>query len=82
MASPGVLLSLDQADDVVHPQHQVPHHAEEAELVSRVHQLQPATFSCFQQVLPGLQHLRGRQAEQDVKAPEASTIDRAAAKRG
>lgn len=58
MSLPGLLLGLDQADDVLHPQHQVAHHAEEAELVSGVHQLHPSTLHCLQQVLPGLQDLR------------------------
>ena len=58
-SSPGVLLGLDQTDDVLHPQHQVAHHAEEAELVSGVDQLHPATLRRLQQVLPGLQDLRG-----------------------
>lgn len=61
---PGLLLSFDQADDVLHPQHQVAHHAKEAELVSGVHQLSPPAFHCCQQVLPGLQDLQGNDSAQ------------------
>lgn len=59
MSSPGILLGLDQTDDVLHPQHEVAHHAEEAELVSGVDQLHPPALSRLQQVLPGLEDLRG-----------------------
>lgn len=55
---PGLLLGLDQPDHILHPQHQVTHHAEEAELVSSVGQLHPPTLRRLQQVLPGLQDLQ------------------------
>lgn len=54
---PGLLLGLDLPDDILHPQHEVPHHAEEAELVPRVHQPHSATLTGVQQGLPGLQDL-------------------------
>lgn len=54
---PGLLLGLDLPDDILHPQHEVPHHAEEAELVPCVHQPHPAALTGVQQGLPGLQDL-------------------------
>ncbi|TNN54312.1 hypothetical protein EYF80_035462 [Liparis tanakae] len=79
---PGLLLGLDQADDVLHPEHQVAHHADEAELVSGLHQLHPAALRRLQQVLPGLEDLKEGGGEgggwgdmtgqsSDQRAPEA-----------
>lgn len=52
---PGLLLGLDKADDVLHPEHEVTHHVEEAELVSRVEQTRPPPFTGFQKVPPCVQ---------------------------
>ncbi len=67
MSLPGILLGLDQADDILHPQHQVAHHAEEAELVSGVDQLHPPALRRLQQVLPGLKDLRDKQQSSDQR---------------
>lgn len=55
--TPGLLLRLDEADDVLHPEHEVTHHTEEAELVSGVQQSRPPALAGLQQTPPGLQHL-------------------------
>ena len=71
--SPGLLLGLDQPDHVLHPQHQVPDHAEEPELVSSVHQLHPPALHRLQEVLPGLQDLEGQDTTEfrsDRSSPE------------
>lgn len=54
---PWLLLGFDLPDDILHPQHEVTHHAEEAELVPRVHQPHPAALAGIQQGLPGFQDL-------------------------
>lgn len=54
---PGVLLGLDEPDHVLHPQHEVPDQAEEAELVPSVQQAELSLIAGVQQVLPGLQNL-------------------------
>lgn len=56
-ALPRFLLGLDLPDDIFHPEHEVPDHAEEAELVSRVYQSHPAALTSIQQGLPGFQDL-------------------------
>lgn len=55
--TPGLLLSLDKADDVLHPEHEVTHHTEEAELVSGIQQSCPSALAGFQKTPPGLQNL-------------------------
>lgn len=52
--APGLLLGLDEADHILHPEHEVSNHAEEAELVPRVEQPHPASLTRLQQALPGL----------------------------
>lgn len=52
---PGVLLGLDEPDHVLHPQHQVPDQAEEAEFVPGVQQADLAFVAGIQQVPPGFQ---------------------------
>lgn len=42
--------------DTVHPEHEVTHHVEEAELLYCVQQEDPAGLTSFQQTLPGRSH--------------------------
>lgn len=56
--TPGFLLRLYLLDDALHPGHQVSHHAEEAELLGRVHQLRPPAVRGVQQAFPGFYDLR------------------------
>lgn len=54
---PGVLLGLDEPDHILHPQHEVPDQAEEAELVPGVQQAELSFIAGVQEVLPGLKDL-------------------------
>lgn len=42
--------------DAVHPEHEVSHHVEEAELLHSVQQEEPAGLTSLQQALPGGRH--------------------------
>ncbi len=42
--------------DTVHPEHEVPHHVEEAELLHSVQQEDPAGLTRLEQALPGRSH--------------------------
>lgn len=42
--------------DAVHPEHEVSHHVEEAELLHSVQQEEPAGLTGLQQSLPGNRH--------------------------
>lgn len=54
LALPWLFLGFYLPDDVFHPEHEIPNHAEKAELVSCVHQPHSAALTGIQQCLPCL----------------------------
>lgn len=54
--SPGAVVCIYLQIDTVHPEHQVSHHVEEAELLHSVQQEEPAGLTSLKQALPGRSH--------------------------